>query len=343
MSSDLRPVAPGANPSVDLPPAPSDSHPPAEAAPAEHGHEAQQAQQDQARQAQQAQEAQMKKAAAEALQKMPEMPSLNQDFLSLIESIAKEAYEAPKAQAGGKSGEQDSGNMGGKPSAGNSQKDLQILKEFIREANYLVKSQNMDVAQMLNTIKVEQGGLFWQKLQGVLQKGIPVSQVVVFQNLEKNLQEMTKQFMGMEGFQALSQGTPKESGGLIQPGRAILEIVQAEANPQGAMDHYMGALQILMRDGLQISAQKLVSYLRRRSGHSQHQASPQFWAELLRKDLVAPHVEKVERGFSHWLYIVFASGIFAVLMGLGFDWLASLMVGASIAVVIFVFSLVFKK
>lgn len=340
MSGELRPLSPS-NPPLDIPQHSTDNQ-------ATHT-EASQTQQDQAKQAedlrktQGLQDAQLKKAATESLKMGQETRALSQDFLSLVESIAQEAYEVPKASAGEKSGDHDTGSMGSKQnSAAQIQKDVQILKEFIREANYLIKNQNMDVAQMLNTLKVEQGGLFWNKIQEVLQKGLPASQVVVFQNLEKNLQEISKQFMGMEGFSKLSQGLNAESG-QIQPGKAILEIIQAESNPQGALDHYKGALQILMRDGLPISAQKLLAYLRRRSGFSDYAQQAHFGSELLRKDVVAYVPQKVEKDFAHWLYVFFAVASFGVLVGLGFDWLASLLVGLSMGVVIFVFSLVLKK
>lgn len=289
------------------------------------------------------QEAQFRHSATEALQKKPELPSLNQDFLSLVESIAQEAYEAPKAQAGGKSGDQDTGNMAGKQNSGAGlQKDLQVLREFMRESSYLIRSQNMDVAQMLNTLKVQQGGLFWSRVQEMLQKGIPATQLVLFQNVEKNMQEITKQFMGMEGLGKMPQA-PASENNMIQPGRAILEILQAEANPITSMDHYMTALQILMRDNLQVSAQKLVVYLKRRSGLSSPSEQAFHWANELRKDLVAPHPQKVERGFGHWLYIFMAMASFGILVGLGYDWIASLLVGVSIAIILFIFGFILKK
>ncbi len=309
----------------------------------------QQAQQDQTRQAdearksQEAQDVHSKRTATEILQSRQETPGLAKDFLSLIENIVQEAYEAPQESAGGKSADHDTGNMSSKQnSATYSQKDLQILKEFIREANYLIKSQNMDVAQMLNTIKVEQGGAFWNKVQEMLQKGIPASQMVIFQNLEKNIQEISKQFMGMEGFSKLGQTLNTESG-QIQPGRALLEIIKAESNPQGSMDRYMMALQILMRDGMEHSAQKLVSYLRRRSGLLNQTPQASHWADLFRKDIVAYVPQKVEKDLAHWWYVVFSIATFGALVGLGFDWFASLLVGVSIGVVIFIFGLVFKK
>ncbi len=292
--------------------------------------------------AQEAQEAQFRKSAAEAMQKKPEIPSLNQDFLSLVESIAQEAYEAPKAQAGGKSGDQDTGNMAGKQNSGATQKDLQVLREFLRESNYLIRSQNMDVAQMLNTLKVQQGGLFWSRVQEMLQKGIPASQLVLFQNVEKNLQEITKQFMGMEGLSKMPQAPAKE-GNMMQPGRALLEILQAESNPVTAMDHYMTALQILMRDNLQDSAQKLVVYMKRRSGLSDYAHQASYWVNELRKDIVAPDPQKVERGFGHWLHLLLGAVSFGILASLGYDWIASLLVGVSIAVILFIFSFVLKK
>lgn len=343
MPNEIRPISPTSPSSETLP-----RENPAPARGIENS--ANQAQQEQSRRTQdlqktqEMQEAQFKKAAMEALQKMPEAPRLAQDFLSLIESVVQEAYEGAGAQSGGRR-DSDSAATGSRQAGAQqpSVKDLQMLREFMREANYLIKSQNMEITQMLNTIKVQQGGVFWQKLQEMLQKGIPASQLVLFQNVEKNLSEMSQQFLGMEGLGKGIQASAQEKTGLAQPGRAILEMVQAESNPQGAMEHYQGALQILMKDGLQVSAQKLILYLRKRSGLSEHLPDMQLWANELRKDIVAPQPQKLAISQAHWLSILLGALSFGLLLGLGQDWIASLLVGFSISVVIFLFSLILKK
>lgn len=302
-------------------------------------------QQDQVKQAEETKknsEAQLQKSSTESLQMNTQPTSIDHDFLNLVESISKDIYQAPQAAPAGKGGENDAGGMNSKQNASTqSQKDMQVMKEFLREANYLIKNQNMDVAQMLNTIRVEQGGVFWSKIQEVLQKGIPWTQTVVFQNVDKSFQEISKQFMGMEW--KGNVGSPALEQGEAQPGKALLEIIKAESNPQGAMEHYMSALQILMKDGFQVSAQKLISYLRRRSGLSEPSQQAYHWADLLRKDVVAYQSQKEEKSFSNFWYLLIALGTSGAFISMGFDWIASLLVGISLAVVIFIFSLVFKK
>ncbi|GEM_PF-2605083 len=311
---------------------------------------ASQASQDQLRQAenlqkaQEAQEAQLKKASSEVLRIQTQSASFSQDFLQMMDSIVKEGYETAKPPEGGKTGDQNSGNAQQNPSFP-SQKELQLLREFMREANYLIQNQNMEVAQMLNTLKVEQGGAFWQKVQQMLQKGIPLHQAVVFQSLDKNLQEISKQFLGMEGMVKMAATSGSMGAGealQIQPGRALLEIMKAESNPQGAMDHYLVALQILLKDGMQGSAQKLLSYLRRRGGFKESEQA-YFLGDQLRRDLVGPSSPREERSMAHLWYILIAMGSFGALVGLGFDWIASLLVGFSMGLVIFIFSFIYKK
>jgi predicted cobalt transporter CbtA len=55
---------------------------------------------------------------------------------------------------------------------------------------------------------------------------------------------------------------------MSRPGSAMLELLKAEANPVSQVEHAILALQILQREGLQDSSQKMISYLKRRWGLS---------------------------------------------------------------------------
>ncbi|MBL7685188.1 MAG: hypothetical protein JNK65_04030 [Deltaproteobacteria bacterium] len=268
--------------------------------------------------------------------------SLPQEFMNVIDTIVKEGYENAQPSSSGQTGDQASnGGTGQKNAAFEFQKDLQVIKEFMKEAGFLIGKQGVEVAQMLNMIKVEQGGAFWQKAQQVLQKGIPLEQAVLFQKLEKNLggpsKNMSEQDMATKVMQAQSQ--QNEAMSMRTPGKAILEILKAETNPQQA-ELFLSAFQILNRDGLNESAQHLRSYLKRRSMPAYEQIHQ--WAQNHPKEIFQGPIAREPETLNHFWYILIALICFGLSMSVGLSVIESLMMGGTTILLVFLLGLVVK-
>jgi hypothetical protein len=315
----------------------------------------QQVLQDQVQQAQTAQAAQaaeLNKLATQGTQGAQlQTPSLNlpQEFVGVLNTIVKEGYETAKPPEAGKTGDQglaSGGQAGGEAALSQKavtqeiQRDLQVIREFVRELNYLVEDQGVQIAQALNQIRVEQGGAFWQKVQEILQKGIPIEKTVLFQNLEKTLQELPKNptagpdlAKGMLGAGSGAEAAQKN------PGKAILELLKGELNPQ-QKESFLMALQTLDKNGLPLSAQKLRSYLRRRGGLPEQDL---YFIENQRKEIFQGPMPREEIKPVNWWYILLALGAFGTSVGLGLGIGEAVAIGGAVAVLMFVLSLVLKK
>jgi len=219
---------------------------------------------DQAQKNQQAQQAQAaEQAKLEQMAQKTEKPQgLSFEFLNAFSTVVHEGFENYRVPQGSAS----SGAYGdGKGQE--MQKELQVLREFLREANRMVLEQKMEIPQMLNMLKVQQGGAFWSKLQQILAKGIPGHQAVLFQRLDKDAGDIKHKFgspdipvSGEKAAEALKMGNPA--------GQALAEMLKAESNPTTQIEHMILALQILHREGLKDSSQKLLGYLKHRWGMS---------------------------------------------------------------------------
>lgn len=277
---------------------------------------------DQAKQAQDVQRAQaeqLKQAQAQIKQEQP-TSTLSFEFMTAFETIFQEGYEnyrVPQSSGGAATNNETRGQ--------DLQRDMQVIREFFREANRLMAGQKMEISQMIHALKAEQGGMFYNRLQQVLQKGIPVHQQVVFQKTDKDAGDIKHKFGGPEIPGALGEraGEAGKLGRLGQPGSAMLEMLKAEANPTSQVEHAILALQILQRDGMQDSSQKLVSYLKKRWGMSDEQMQ-RFLADhkipfYFGPTPLADAAEK-SRGSFWYILVALASVPVAMLIGLDFLW-----------------------
>lgn len=301
---------------------------------------------DQAKQAQEAADAARKAAAMN--QPKWDMPTttLQQDFMGVVDSIVKEGYQTAKPTESGQMGDQaQDGAASQRNMAQEMQRDQQVLREFIREANYLVGEKGMELSQMLNTIRVEQGGAFWQKVQQILQKGIPIEQAVIFQKAEKSFQEMGKNPAEMnQALKTLAGGAltqAQQEAAMRNPGKVILELLKIETNPQAQIDNFLAALKTLTRDGMQESAQKLRSYLRRRGGFTEEDLM--FYTSSDRKEIFQGPLSREPIQPVNWWYLLLAIGTFGTSMGLGLNTLEAALMGIGVAVLMFCLSLIFKR
>jgi hypothetical protein len=273
------------------------------------------------------------------LQKSPEkLPGLSLEFMNVFDAIFREGYADYKPPPLDQGAGVHSDNQGRE-----LQKDLQVIREFMRQANYLVKEEGMEVAQMFNWIKAEQGGAFWQKLQQVLQKGMPVAEDASFQKLTKGGDEVRdKAAFGLEKGLGGELGSKAVELTQQNPGKAMLELLKAEANPK--LENMIFALQILKRDGMEMSAGKLLSYLRKR-----YNMSDEDMKQLLRKYQVAyfqgpmPREEKVLGPRSQWWWVLLALGAVPLCMLLGFSLVEATMVGILAMVVLLLLIFQFTK
>ncbi|MCC6273405.1 MAG: hypothetical protein IT572_08055 [Deltaproteobacteria bacterium] len=220
---------------------------------------------DQAQKNQQAQQAQAaEQTKLEQMAQKTEKPQgLSSEFLNAFSTVVHEGFENYRVPQGSAS----SGAYGdGKGQE--MQKELQVLREFLREANRMVLVQKMEIPQMLNMLKVQQGGAFWNKLQQILAKGIPGHQAVLFQRLDKDAGDIKHKF----GSPEIPAGGEKAGEALKATGnpagQALAEMLKAESNPTTQIEHMILALQILNREGLKDSSQKLLGYLKHRWGMS---------------------------------------------------------------------------
>jgi hypothetical protein len=305
---------------------------------------------EEARQAQEAQAAQARQAAVDAIRQQGSSgPTLPQDFMGVLDNIVKEGYETAKPPEGGKTGDQgqDGATNTQKNMAQEMQRDLQTIREFVREAKYMVTNQGMEVAQMLNMMKVEQGGAFWQKIQQILQKGIPVEKQVLFQKLDKPVTELPKSLTSAPGSDAAlkaAMGGATNLGDMAKmtPGQAILELLKAEGNPTAQLEHFLAAMTILNRDGLQESAKKLRSYLRRRGDWTPEQEIRYFRGEDQKKEIFQGPMPREEfRPVNFW-YLLLAIGTFGASLGLGLNIMEAAVVGVFSALIMFLLALLFR-
>ncbi len=275
---------------------------------------------DQAQQNQQAQQvdAAADQAKIEQSQKPDiKMSGLSTEFMSAFSSVVHEGYETTKVPQNDSSASTWSDNRGQE-----NQRDLQVVREFVREANRLFADQKMEVSQMIHRIKADQGGVFWNKLQSVLQKGLSPQQAVVFQKLDKDAGDIKKKFGSPEIPVGEKAG---EAGKAVRnpAGQALAEMLKAEANPTTQIEHMLVALQILQREGMKDSSQKLLSYLKQRWGLSDDELQrfladhnlPYYLGPMPRRE----RSEKVEGTFWYPLLALVAVPI-GMLAGMDFVW-----------------------
>ncbi|HEX5034157.1 MAG TPA: hypothetical protein VFW62_06720, partial [bacterium] len=292
--------------------------------------QSQQAQQaDQAKQAQDAQRAQAEQLKQSQQQAKQEQPStMSFEFMSAFETIFQEGYEnyrVPQSSGGAATNTETRGQ--------DLQRDMQVIREFFREASRLFAGQKMEISQMLNHLKAEQGGMFWSRLQQVLQKGIPVHQAVVFQKTDKDAGDIKHKFGSPEIPVALGEkaGEASKLGQMARPGSAMLELMRAEANPTTQVEHAVLALQILQHDGMTDSSQKVISYLKKRWGLSDEQMQ-RFLADHKIPFYMGPMVtaDAGERSRGSFWYILVALASVPVAMLVGMDLLWSAIIGIAI-------------
>jgi hypothetical protein len=182
----------------------------------------------------------------------------------------------------------------------------------------------MEISQMIHALKAEQGGMFYNRLQQVLQKGIPAHQQVVFQKTDKDAGDIKHKFGSPEIPGALGDKAGEIGKlGMARPGSAMLEMLRAEANPTSQVEHAVLALQILQQDGMQDSSQKVLSYLKKRWGLNDEQMQ-RFLADhkipfYFGPTPLADAAEK-SRGNFWYILVALASVPVAMLIGLDFLW-----------------------
>ena len=215
----------------------------------------------------------------------------------------------------------------------NLQRDLQMIREFIREIDYLI-GQGMEMSQALNKMKIEQGGAFWQNLQQVLQKF----------GLEKQTSFLTTE--SLDPLKNLGESLIQEGGigkdtARSAAARAILELLKGESNPQIQKEQFLLALQILLKGDLKESSHRLLSYLRKRGGFSDQELA-YYFQESKREIFQGPFPrEEIKRG-SFW-YLLFGLGAFGISAGLGLNLAGSITVGVATSVLLLVFSWIWGK
>ena len=276
---------------------------------------------DQAKKNQQVQEAQVAEQAKveQQTQKFEKPQGLSFEFLNAFATLVHEGFENYKVPQGS-AGSGAYNDMGGQP----SQKELQILREFIREAKHLLLEQKMEISQMVHHLKVQQGGAFWSKLQQILQKGIPVHQAVIFQKLDKDAGDIKHKF----GAPEIPVTGDKAAESVARPmgnpaGQALAEMLKAETNPNGQIDHMVLALQILPQEGLKDSSEKLLGYLKSSWGMSEAELRrflaehnlPFYLGPMPRKD----RDEKIQGTFWYPILSLVAVPI-GMLAGMDFVW-----------------------
>ncbi len=240
------------------PPPVTEAPPPATEGPRPEDKAAQQTQQNQ--QTQQAEA--VEEAVIEPKFQLPERgPSLSSEFMNAFSSVVREGYENYRSPQGDLSSRNE-------PRGQESQRELQVIREFVREAQRLLSDQKLEVSQMIHRLKAEQGGMFWNKLQQVLQKGLSPQQAVVFQKLDKDAGDIKHKF-GSPEIPNLGEKAGEAGKAMRHPaGQALFEMLKAEANPTTQIEHMVLALQILGREGMKDSSQKLLGYLKHRWGMS---------------------------------------------------------------------------
>lgn len=294
-------------------------------------------QNEQVRKAQEAQVAQMARKAAEDSIRAQNQNVHEQahEFINVMDNMVQEGFTLPKSSFN--EGAQDSFHGGS--SEGGLQRDLQVIKEFIRESNYLI-SQGMDINQIITKLKVDQGGQFWQNFQQALQK----------QSLLKGDSSQAKDASidlakNLGGELLLGKESGKAQEMKSAASQAMLELLKAEANPQMQKEQFLLALQILSKGNLTESSQRLLSYLRKRGDFSDQELHDYYNKSEARKDIFQGpiHFQKSEFKRTSIWYLLAGLGAFALSFGLGFNLAGSITVGVATVLFIFVFSFILKK
>jgi hypothetical protein len=334
---------------VNMPPVPNPSTDPNQAGgpKPDDGSKATQQASDQAQQKaqqdnQRAQADSQARAATDAAQKASQQfsfdssgMSLPKDFVGVMDSIMKEGYETAKSTTSGKAGDQDAeGTLGQKNLAQDMPKDLTTLREFMREAKYMIENQGMTVAQMFNTVKVEQGGAFWQKLQQVLQKGVPTDSLTLSKTEDSAETARMEAALKNLAAGAVAAETMKT------PGKAILELMRGEINPQNQVENFLAALQMLKKDGMNESAERLRSYLRKR-GDVPEEAIQYYFTQ--KKEIFQGPFPKEPIQPVNWWYILLALGAFGISIGVGLNIWEALLMGIGMAALMFFLSFIYKR
>jgi len=183
-----------------------------------------------------------------------------QQFVDVMKTLIEEGYENYKVPQSDKGAGVFSDQKGQEYN-----EDMKFIRQFSRDLQQLVQDKGLSIRQALNRIKTEQGGQFWQRLQQILQKGMPLDRALMMQ---RNLKQPT----GLEGKLSLvDKGGGLDGENLQNPGRAMLEMIQGEINPKGQMEHMLLALHLLVKDGMDKSSDKLLNYLRQRGGLSERE------------------------------------------------------------------------
>jgi len=259
---------------------------------------------------------------------------LSQDFVGVMDEIYHETYQS-----------QDSPSDPQNPlfkevdvkMLQELKRDMQIVREFIREATYLVNEQQLPITQVVLSLKAMQGGMLWQQFQQALQKNIS------FQGTDaQNIQETLK--TGPKTSESVSPQIKAkveiEDAGLKKPGQALLELIQAETNPKGEIDHFLAALKILDREGLKKSSRKLLAYLKKRGGMPAEYLLPY---QTQQKEVFAPFLQRDEIQRVNFWYILLALAVFGASVGFGLSIVESIVVGLGVIVLMWILTFLFKS
>lgn len=292
----------------------------------------QQAQTDQAKAAEKTQAAaEAQRLAQQQMFKAPEKSqALTFEFMNSFQSIYHEGYENYKVP------QTDQGASVFSDARGKEfTKDLQVVKEFIRELNRLVGSENMELSQAIHWIKTEQGGVFWQRVQQALQRGLPVPGSMHEGEVGTLAGRMMGAGTGKDGEKDLAEKLK------YQPGQAMLEMLKAETNPKSQLESMALVLQLLKQDGLKESSQKMVSYLKRRWDFSEEDMR-RFLAHynLSYYQGPMPREDKTPANLWYLLWAILAVPA-AMLVGLDFHW--AIASGLGVAFLLLAFSHFSKK
>lgn len=298
---------------------------------------------DQAAQMRKTQEAQMaqmaKKASEDSMRAQNQNLHLQTtELLKVIDNIVHEGFNLPKTNPGEGAGNQSGNFQGGDAEAG-MQRDLQVMKEFVRESNYLI-SQGMDINQIVTKLKVDQGGQFWQNFQQILQKQGALAKA---DQLGEGAADLSKNVRGdaVFGKESLKAQELMKSIG----SQALLELLKAETNPQFQKEQFLLALQLLSKGNLTESSQRLLSYLRKRGGFSDQELKYYYGKPESRKDIFQGEIpfQREERKKTSLWYLLAGLGGFSLSIGLGCNLAGSITIGVATIVLVFVFSLILKK
>lgn len=291
---------------------------------------------DQAQKNQQAQQAQnAEQAKLEASKKADQPQGLSFEFLSAFSTVVHEGFENYRVP-------QSSNSSGayGDAKGQEMQKELQVLREFLREAQRMVLEQKMEMSQVLNQLKVQQGGAFWNKMQQILQKGIPAHQAVLFQRLDKDAGDIKHKFGAPEIPTAIGEKAGEAAKALGNPaGQALAEMLKAEANPTTQIEHMILALQILHREGMRDSSQKLLGYLKHRWGMSEEELR-RFLSEHNLPYYLGPMPRKNREEKAQGTFWYPALALVAVPIGMlvGMDFIWALVLGIALMGFVLIFT-----